>query len=236
MAKVIILSGAGISAESGISTFRAEDGLWNNHRIEDVCMQGCLNTNREMTLNFYDDLRISLKDKEANHAHKMVAKIKDKYPNDITIITQNVDNLFEKAGCEDVIHLHGFLTEIYCESCGYLVDIGYKKQEDIYKTCPKCRKNKLRPNIVFFHEAAPMYEKLMEEFEDCEVFIVIGTSGYVINTDRFLNPDIKLSILNNLEPSDAIMDELYTKALFKPATVAIDEIVEDIQLFFNQLS
>jgi len=234
MAKVIILSGAGISAESGISTFRAEDGLWNNHRIEDVCMQGCLNTNREMTLNFYDDLRISLKDKEANHAHKMVAKIKDKYPNDITIITQNVDNLFEKAGCEDVIHLHGYLTEIYCESCGYLEDIGYKKQEEAYSTCPKCGKNKLRPNIVFFHEAAPMYEKLMEEFDDCEVFIVIGTSGYVINTDRFLNPDIKLSILNNLEPSDAIMDELYTKALFKPATVAIDEIVLDIELYLEK--
>jgi NAD-dependent deacetylase len=233
MAKVIILSGAGISAESGISTFRSEDGLWNNHRIEDVCMQGCLNTNREMTLNFYDDLRISLKDKEPNHAHKMVAKIKDKYPNDIAIITQNVDNLFEKGGCEDVIHLHGYLTQIYCEDCGYLEDIGYQKQEDVYKTCPKCGKNKLRPNIVFFHEPAPMYQKLYEEFDDCEMFVVIGTSGYVINTDRFLNPDIKISILNNLEPSDAIMDELYTKALFKPATEAIDEIVFDIEEFLK---
>ena len=88
MAKVIILSGAGISAESGISTFRDGDGLWENHKIEDVCMKGCLDTNRDMTIKFYDMLRTNLKDKEPNHAHKIVAKLKNKYPDDIAVITQ----------------------------------------------------------------------------------------------------------------------------------------------------
>lgn len=100
MAKVVILSGAGISAESGISTFRDEDGLWENHRIEDVCTNGCLITNREQTIKFYDMLRVGLKDKEPNYAHKVIAKLKDKYKDEIAVITQNVDDLFEKINAD----------------------------------------------------------------------------------------------------------------------------------------
>ena len=109
MAKIIILSGAGISAESGISTFRDEDGLWENHKIEDICVSGCLDFNRDNTIKFYDMLRVNLKDKKPNYAHEVVAKLKTKYPDDIAVITQNVDNMFEKANCKDVLHLPGFL-------------------------------------------------------------------------------------------------------------------------------
>lgn len=230
MAKVIILSGAGISAESGISTFRDSGGLWEKHKIEDVCYAGCLEKNRKLTIDFYNSRREELKNKKPNHAHKLIAKLKDKYKKQIAVITQNVDDMFEKAGCEEVLHLHGFLRELKCEKCENIVDIAYEKQDTTNENCPKCQ-NHLRPNIVFFGEMAPKYQDMYKEFDDCEFFVVIGTSGAVINTDMFLNPDIKVSILNNLEPSGYLMEEVYTKVLHKKATEAIDEIAFDIENF-----
>ncbi len=235
MAKVIILSGAGISAESGISTFRDEDGLWENHKIEDICVSGCLDFNRDNTIKFYDMLRKNLKDKEPNKAHKIVAELKNKYPNDIAVITQNVDNMFEKAGCKGVIHLHGFLQELRCTKCKKLVNIGYEEQFGKYETCPKCS-DFLRPNIVFFAEDAPKYINMYNEFYDCEVLVVIGTSGAVINTDRLLTSKIKFSILNNLEKSVFLNDTLYSKVLYEKATVAIDEIQRDIEEYLGKNS
>ena len=151
MAKVVVLSGAGISAESGISTFRDSDGLWEEYDIKDICTAGCLETNRDMTIEFYDKRRLDLEDKEPNKAHKILAELKAKYKDDIAIITQNVDNLFEKAGMphNDVIHLHGFLTEVECEECGIIYDIGYKKTQDSFDgKCPTCSSKRIRPNIV----------------------------------------------------------------------------------------
>ena len=233
MAKVIILSGAGISAESGISTFRDGGGLWEKHKIENVCYAGCLEKNRKLTIDFYNSRREELKDKKPNHAHKVIAKLKDKYKDQIAVITQNVDDMFEKAGCDEVLHLHGFLRELKCEKCENIVDIAYEKQDMTNENCPKCQ-NHLRPNIVFFGEMAPKYQDMYKEFDDCEFFVVIGTSGAVINTDMFLNPDIKVSILNNLEPSGYLMEEVYTKVLHKKATEAIDEIAFDIEDFLNE--
>lgn len=232
MAKVIILSGAGISAESGISTFRDSGGLWENHRLEDVCTAGCLEKNREITVDFYDSRRVELKDKEPNYAHKVITDLKNRYKDKIAIITQNVDDMFEKAGCSDVLHLHGFLRELRCQNCDEIFDIAYEKQDLALISCLKCQ-GKLRPNIVFFGEMAPKYQQMYKEFDDCEFFVVIGTSGAVINTDMFLNPDIKVSILNNLEPSGYLMEEVYTKVLHKKATEAIDEIAKDIEEFLQ---
>ncbi len=233
MAKVIIFSGAGISAPSGISTFRDSGGLWEKYKIEDICTSGCLKTNRNETIEFYDKRREDIKDKKANHAHKMIAKLQKNYFSDIKIITQNVDDMFEKAGCKDVLHLHGFLREVYCEYCGFKRDIGYEAQKNRWETCPKC-KRKLRPNIVFFGEPAPKYSDLYFQLQDCQMIVVIGTSGNVINTDMFLNHQIKKSILNNLEPSHAIDESLYSKVLYKSATEAIDEIAVDIEKFLLQ--
>lgn len=236
MAKVVILSGAGISAESGISTFRDSGGLWENYKIEDLCTSGCLKKNRDMTLDFYDFRRVELQDKNPNYAHLEIKKLKDKYPDDIAIITQNVDDLFERAGIrdEDIIHLHGYLTTIRCTymRCDFKVDVGYEALEK-KRVCPKCQ-SKLRPDIVFFGEVAPMYKKLYKSFDDCEFFVVIGTSGNVINTDMFLHKKIKHSILNNLFPSDAIDDTLYSKVLYKKSTEAIDEIVKDVEKFLQR--
>ncbi len=231
MARVMILSGAGISAESGISTFRESGGLWDEYDVSVICQADSLDKNEALTIEFYDKRRADLEDKVPNHAHKVIKKLKDRYGDNIAIVTQNVDNLFEKAGIahEDVIHLHGYMTEVKCRNttCNLTFDIGYKKQESAFNgKCPTCS-SKLRPNIVFFGEAAPIYARLNEEIDDCELLVVIGTSGNVINTDTLTNY-VKQSILNNLEPSEAIFDELYSKVLYMPATSAIDEIAEHI--------
>ncbi len=232
MAKVIILSGAGISAESGISTFRDEDGLWENHKIEDICVSGCFHFNKDNTVKFYDMLRVNLKDKKPNYAHEVVAQLKAKYPNDIAVITQNVDNMFEKANCKDVLHLHGFLQELRCVKCNNIVNIGYEEQFGKHEICPKCS-DFLRPNIVFFAEEAPKYVNMYNAFYDCEVLVVIGTSGAVINIDRLLTSKIKMSILNNLEPSIFLNDTFYSKVLYKKASLAIDEIAKDIEEYLT---
>jgi NAD-dependent deacetylase len=133
-----------------------------------------------------------------------------------------------KEGCNDVLHLHGFLQELRCVKCKKILNIKYEEQFGKYENCPKCNKL-LRPNIVFFGENAPKYQDMYKKFDDCEVFVVIGTSGAVIHTDMFLNPQIKLSILNNLQESQFINDSVYSKVLYKKATVAIDEIATDIE-------
>ena len=123
--KVVILSGAGLSASSGISTFRDEDGLWEKHNIQEICRAGCLDWNYDATINFYNLRREDIKDKVPNNAHKMIAKLKDKYPNKIEVITQNIDDLLEKANCKDVLHLHGFSKELRCMECEEIIDISY---------------------------------------------------------------------------------------------------------------
>lgn len=231
MAKVVIFSGAGISAESGLSTFRDSGGLWEQYKIEEICQAGCLLWNRENTLDFYDKRREQLNSVKPNYAHEQIAKLQAKYPENIAIITQNVDDLFERAGCKEVLHLHGFLPNIRCEKCSTTQSIGYANQTKSF-TCKAC-KGTLRPDIVFFGEPAPMYEHLYEAMEDCEFLVIIGSSGNVVAMDQFAL-HVKVSILNNLEKSDAINERVYTKVIYKKATEAVDEIVVDVERFLQK--
>lgn len=227
MEKIIIFSGAGISAESGISTFRDTGGLWDEYKIEEICTAGCLSWNREKTIEFYNKRRVQLAEVEPNYAHKAIATLKEKYPHEIAIITQNVDDLFERAGCQDVIHLHGYMTNIRCEQCGCIKTIGYVSQRD--EVCGKCNAP-MRPDIIFFHERAPMYEIFYEKMKYCEFLVVIGTSGNVIYMDDYAKK-ANYSILNNLEPSSAINTIKYSKVIYKKASSAIDEIASEIEIF-----
>lgn len=230
MAKVLILSGAGISAESGISTFRESDGLWEKYKIEEICSAGCLDTNGDATRAFYDARRADIEFKEPNHAHKRVVELKHRYKDQISILTQNVDDMFEKAGMQkdEIVHLHGFLREIRCRECGEVFDIGYQPQDQFKDAqCPSCG-GELRPNVVFFGESAPEYEKLTYELDECELIVVIGTSGHVLDVTYYAQLTDK-SILNNLVPSDAIDDSYFTKVYYAKVTEVIDLIVEYIE-------
>jgi len=229
--KIVILSGAGLSASSGISTFRDEDGLWENHDIREICSMGCLDWNYDATINFYNQRREDIADKEPNNAHKMIARLKDKYPDKIEVITQNVDDLLEKANCKDVLHLHGFLKELRCMNCGEIIDVEYAKQDESNCTCKSCG-GKMRPNVVFFGEPAPKYQDLQKKLVDCGLIVVIGTSGYVIDV-TFLSQYADYSILNNLEASEAIMDEVFTKVYYEDANTAYEKIEEDIEEFIE---
>ena len=236
MAKVVVLSGAGLSAESGISTFRDSDGLWENYDVSVVCNYDSMQKNAELTIEFYDKRRAELESKEPNKAHRVLARLKKEYPNEIALITQNVDNLFEKAGLEksEVMHLHGFLPELRCQnsSCAEIFTVGYASQSSFYNgVCPLCG-TPLRPNIVFFGEAAPMYESLNRELNDCEMLVVIGTSGNVIGVNTMAN-FVSKAILNNLEASPAIEEDLFDIVLYKKATEAIDTIAYEIESYLD---
>ncbi len=232
----MILSGAGLSAQSGISTFRDSGGLWEQYDVSVVCNYDSLEKNEALTLEFYDKRRKELADKEPNKAHLEYAKLKKRHPNEVAIITQNVDDLFEKAGLsrKEVIHLHGYLPEIRCRNpyCERVYEIGYKSIFDFNDGfCPQCGE-KLRPNIVFFGEPAPLYERLNEEIQSCEYIVVVGTSGNVIGVNTMAN-FIEHSVLNNLEESAAIEHQLFEKVYFMPATQAVDIIVEEIERFLR---
>jgi NAD-dependent deacetylase len=224
--KIVFFTGAGISAESGISTFRDSGGVWEEYDIEKVCSAGCLDTNRDETLEFYDKRRFDLKNKRPNKAHYTIAKLQEEYPKSVHIITQNVDDLFEKAGCKDVLHLHGFLTKVRCEDdkCDYITDIGYS--EIGYESCPLCGEY-LRPDVVFFGEEAPNYLKMYSLLKDVDITVVIGTSGNVINVNNVIE-NSKYNILNNLEQDNVIDDKKFDKLIYSRATVAIDEIEKTI--------
>ncbi|MBD3808801.1 MAG: NAD-dependent deacetylase, partial [Epsilonproteobacteria bacterium] len=142
MKKIYILSGAGLSAESGIRTFRDTNGLWEEYSVEEVCSVGGMIRDRQKVLDFYDDRRADIASKTPNHAHIRLAEIKNKYPQNIVMLTQNVDDMLERAGCKDVIHLHGTLTDLRCEDCGLVFAIGYKSQEGV--VCPRCESDNIR--------------------------------------------------------------------------------------------
>ncbi len=231
MNKVLFLSGAGLSAESGLKTFRDNDGLWENFDVMEVCSVEGYQKDKQKVLDFYDLRRKDLKDKKPNDTHFMIKRLKDKYKDEIVIITQNVDDLFEKTGLDkkDIIHLHGKLRNLICEICDHSFDIGNESIKS-YEICPSCKnKDTLRHSVVMFGEAAPKYKSLYYYLEQAELLVVIGTSGTVIAVEQF-SRYVKYSILNNLEQSYDINDANFNKKFYETATSAapkIKKLVED---------
>jgi len=171
---LVILTGAGISAQSGIKTFRDSDGLWENHRIEDVATFDAWHKNKELVLDFYNQRRRQLLECEPNDAHKLLVRLEEKY--NVQIITQNVDDLHERAGSSNVLHLHGELFKVRSTLDEHLV---YEWKKDL-KTGDKCdRGSQLRPHIVWFGEQVPMIETAAEITQTADIFVVIGTSMVV---------------------------------------------------------
>ena len=178
--KIAVLTGAGVSAESGISTFRDSDGLWENYNVEDVASADGWIRNPGLMLDFYNARRAQLSDVRPNQAHRLIASLEDKY--DVTVITQNVDNLHERAGSTRIIHLHGELTKVRSVNCcnendGFsesgVFDIGYDpiKLGDLAPDG-----GQLRPHIVWFGEAVPKIEKAIDAVGAADILLIVGTS------------------------------------------------------------
>jgi len=172
MKRVVVLTGAGISAESGISTFRDSDGLWEQYRVEDVATHEAYLRNPELVLNFYNERRRQLFAVKPNEGHRQLVRLEEKY--DVHIITQNIDNLHEQAGSTKVLHLHGELTKARSDRDeNLIVEIG---DRDIRLGDKAPDGAQLRPHIVWFGEAVPNIEPAAELCERADYFIVVGTS------------------------------------------------------------
>lgn len=169
---IVVLSGAGVSAESGINTFRDSDGLWENHRVEDVATPGAWHKDPELVLRFYNERRQQIRGVEPNAAHKALAGLEDHFK--VTVITQNIDDLHERGGSSEVLHLHGEIFKARSTLDERLVyDLG---RNDIYPGDLCDKGSQLRPHIVWFGEDVPVYPVAHEITQTADLIIVVGTS------------------------------------------------------------
>ncbi|MEG0795565.1 MAG: NAD-dependent deacylase [Odoribacter sp.] len=170
--KLVVLTGAGMSAESGIKTFRDSDGLWENYRIEDVCTPEALERDPEVVINFYNERRKQLYEAQPNAGHRGLAELEKQF--DVQIITQNIDDLHERAGSKQVLHLHGELKKVRSSRNPNLI---YDLDGWELKPGSRCEDGSLlRPHIVFFGESVPNIEPATELVRQADLFVVIGTS------------------------------------------------------------
>jgi len=184
---IVVLTGAGISAESGISTFRDEGGLWAAHAIEDVATPEAFARNPDLVQAFYNDRRAQLQTVQPNAAHKALADIETAYVaagRTCTLITQNVDDLHARGGSRHPIHMHGELNKIRCTHCGQISP--WQGACDADSSCPHCGAKALRPHIVWFGEMPLYMDAIDAALRDADLFISIGTSGHVYPAAGFV--------------------------------------------------
>ncbi len=172
--RLVVLTGAGISAESGISTFRDSDGLWNEYRVEDVATPEGFYRNPKLVLDFYNDMRRDLKNHQPNYGHIGLKELEDDF--DVKIITQNVDDLHERAGSSSIIHLHGELMKVCSSKDTSLVTTLPSTESEIHVGDKASDGSQLRPFIVWFSEPVPMIEPAIEWVEQADIFLIVGSS------------------------------------------------------------
>lgn len=239
--RIIIFSGAGISAESGLATFRDSNGLWANYDPDIVCNYRNWRENYKIVHKFYNQRREELKHTKPNIAHIITQKLSQEF--EVINITQNVDDFFERAYLEvnnvdssdfvnyaraGILHLHGKLWELRCEHCESITTIGYESYD--FSPCEKCGYELLKPNIVFFYEQAPKYAEMYEIFDsikDDDIILVVGTSGEVVNICAMLNRGYK--ILNNLTSTLGINENLFDSLYLESSAVAMPKIYNEIK-------
>lgn len=202
MTNIVILTGAGISAESGLGTFRDEGGLWAQHRIEDVATPEGFSRNPQLVHDFYNARRAQADEASPNPAHYALAELEVKLDGSLLIVTQNVDSLHEKAGSKAVLHMHGQLDRALCSACDDRWDAPLVMVPT--DACPACSAPQTRPDIVWFGEIPYQMDRIADALSQADVFVSIGTSGevypaanFVAEADHFGAHTVEL----NLEPS-----------------------------------
>lgn len=226
---IVILTGAGISAESGLATFRSADGLWNNHRVEDVASVEGFQRNPELVHDFYNNLKEEVQKAKPNPAHRAITHLQQEYPGAVvSVITQNVDTLHEKAGNTNVLHIHGQINQAVCLNCGHILEtFGDVTTETACSTCHV--PGMMKPNIVFFGENLLCMDKVDPLLRRCDLFISVGTSGVVfpaaafVQTAKFYGAD---TIEFTLEPTSN--NFYFDKHVYGPAGQTLPPYVDEL--------
>lgn len=224
--RIVILTGAGLSAESGVSTFRDPDGIWSKFNIEDVATPEAFARQPRAVQDFYNQRRKGLLGVKPNAAHEAIARLQRLYPNPVVIVTQNIDNLHETGGARDVIHMHGELLQSLCSDCGARAachhDLG------IEDGCEACgRTGGLRPDVVWFGEIPYRMDEIAEHLAFADLFISIGTSGNVYPAAGFVAGARQAgahTVELNLEPSEGV--SYFAEAIHGPATKVVPAYVD----------
>ena len=226
--KILFLTGAGISAESGLATFRSENGLWNNHKVEDVATIEAYFKNPDYVHDFYNQMKPELFNAKPNAGHLAITRLQKEYPAEVNIVTQNVDTLHEKAKSTNVYHIHGQINQAVCLNCGHVLETwGDVSSETVCEQCQVA--GMMKPNIVFFGENLLYMDKVEELLRSSDLFVSVGTSGVVypaagfVQTAKYYGAD---TMEFNLEPTSN--NFYFDKHIMGKAGVTLPKFVDEL--------
>lgn len=227
MSNIVILTGAGISAESGISTFRDEGGLWAKHRVEDVATPEGFARDPQLVVNFYNERRKQAASVSPNAAHIALAELEAEHEGALLLVTQNVDDLHERGGNEHVLHMHGALNSALCAHCDHrwLAPM----EMTVGEACPSCSAPEARPDIVWFGEMPYRMDRIERALSQADIFVAIGTSGNVYPAAGFVEMAAHYgahTIELNLEPSAVVSQ--FDETRFGKASETVPEWVSEV--------
>ena len=226
--RIVILTGAGLSAESGLATFRDKGGVWAKYDYREVATPEGFARNPALVHEFYNMRRRDLKRVAPNAAHKALARLEREHPGEILVVTQNVDNLHEAAGSQNLLHMHGELTKVFCTNCRK--GCGWTDELSIDIACPTCGKaGGMRPDIVWFGEIPYHMEAIVGALARADLFISIGTSGNVYPASGFVaeaKTNGAHTVELNLEPSEGVT--MFAEAIHGPASQVVPAYVEEL--------
>lgn len=222
MKKIVVLTGAGISAESGIKTFRDANGLWEGHNIMEVASPIGWNRDKNLVLDFYNKRRAQLLTVSPNYGHKGLVELENNFS--VHIITQNVDDLHERAGSKNVLHLHGELLKVRSTINDNLI-YNWRKNLNIGDTCDE--NNQLRPHIVWFGEDVPMLDKAIEITSEADILIIIGTSMQVYPAANLINYAPAKTPIYFIDPNPTISESAFHNltVISENATIGVKRVI-----------
>lgn len=227
---IVILTGAGLSAESGLSTFRDKDGIWAQYDYREVATPEGFARNPAKVLEFYNRRKRENKTVQPNAAHLALARLEREYPGHALIVTQNIDPLHERAGSKNLIHMHGEISKKLCARCGGRFDWGDDEELRIESTCDACGMiGSMRPDVVWFGEMPYRMDEIYEALAQCDLFISIGTSGTVYPAAGFASAAREIgarTVELNLEPSEGV--PLFREVRHGKATEIVPPYVEEL--------
>ena len=225
---IVVLTGAGISAESGIETFRAAEGLWANHRVDDVATPEGFARNPQLVYEFYNQRRRQLLTPEIspNAAHSALAKFEHEFDGEFLLVTQNVDNLHERAGSQNLIHMHGELLKMRCLNSKLVFDVSEDFDYDTHCRCCRSAGN-LRPHVVWFGEMPLQMNRINSALENCDMFVAIGTSGNVYPASGFYQT-AKIRKASTVELNLERTGSSFDQHVSGPATECVPQFFESL--------